>query len=106
MIKLDYITPGSPNPGETLPTDTSQSVAKYHQAIKNCGVSMRLDISWGLNRDEPEWDVWKTNADTLRLDTDINNDGYAHQLHYLSKKSNSYPITAHPPSHPSPRSNE
>lgn len=75
MIKLDYITPGSPSPGETLPADTSQSVAKYRQAIKNCNVTMRLDISWGLNRAEPEWDVWTANADTLRLDTDINNDG-------------------------------
>ncbi|KAF6238547.1 hypothetical protein HO173_003052 [Letharia columbiana] len=38
---------------------------------------MPLDISWGLDRDEPEWDVWKTNADTLRLDTVVNNDEYA-----------------------------
>lgn len=56
---------------------TSQSVAKYRQAIKNCGVTTQLNISWGLDRDEPEWDVWKANADTLRLDTDVKNDGYA-----------------------------
>ena len=62
MIKLDYLTPGSPSAGETLPADTSQSVANYRQAIKNCGATMRLDISWGLDRDEPEWDVWKANA--------------------------------------------
>ena len=62
MIKLDYLTPGSPSAGETLPADTSQSVANYRQAIKNCGATMRLDISWGLDRDEPEWDIWKANA--------------------------------------------
>lgn len=75
MIKLDYLTPGSPGSGETLPADTSPSVVKYHNAIEKYGNGMRLDISWALNRAEPEWGIWKNNADSLRLSTDVNNDG-------------------------------
>ncbi len=33
---------------------------------------MRLDISWKLDRDEPFWSIWQSNADSLRLDEDIN----------------------------------
>ena len=108
MIKLDYLTPRSPNANEPLPADISQSVVKYRQAITNCGVSMRLDISWGLDRDEPEWDVWKGNADTLRLDTDVDNDGYACDFHTPNapRPQDSYSITARLPSPPSMRSYE
>lgn len=84
MVEFDDMTPGSPSPGESLPAITSQPVAKYRQAIKNCGVTTRLDISWGLDHSEPEWDVWKANADTLRLDTDINSDGYARDVRTLN----------------------
>ena len=73
MIKLDFLTPGSPHSGKTLPADTSQSVTKYRSAINTFGNGMRLHISYALNRTEPEWDIWKSNADTLRLDTDVNN---------------------------------
>ena len=34
---------------------------------------MSLHLSYALDRAEPEWDTWRSNADTLRLDTDVNN---------------------------------
>jgi alpha-galactosidase len=42
FIKLDYITPGSPQTGESLPADSSGAVTAYHQAIKNNQASIRL----------------------------------------------------------------
>lgn len=45
---------------------------------------MRLNISWVLDQEEPEWDLWKNKADTLRLDTNINNDGYVCGIYSLN----------------------
>ncbi|MCJ1444520.1 MAG: hypothetical protein MMC23_005022 [Stictis urceolatum] len=77
MIKLDYVTPGSPSPGDgiQLPNNSSGSVAAYHQAIKNNNANIRLDISWKLDRSDPYWGIWQNNADSLRVDQDINNSG-------------------------------
>ena len=36
---------------------------------------MRLDISWKLDRSEQFFDIWETNADSMRTDQDINNGG-------------------------------
>jgi alpha-galactosidase len=36
---------------------------------------MRLDLSWKLYRDVGDWYLWRGNADSLRLDQDINNSG-------------------------------
>jgi alpha-galactosidase len=77
LIKLDYVTPGSPQAGETLPADSSGAVTAYHTAIKNSGAvgRMRLHISWKLDRREPHGSVWRAGADSLRLDQDVNNAG-------------------------------
>ncbi|OCL13768.1 glycoside hydrolase family 27 protein, partial [Glonium stellatum] len=76
FIKLDYITPGSPDNGANLAPDTSGNVICYHRAISQCGRQMRLDISWKLDYvDSDYYDIWKTNADSMRIDQDINNSG-------------------------------
>ncbi|KAL1964963.1 hypothetical protein VTN77DRAFT_6163 [Rasamsonia byssochlamydoides] len=76
MIKLDYMTPGSPDAGETLPANNSLAAVAYHNAIQQSGRSIRLDLSWKLDRDEGnDWQIWRTHADALRLDQDINNSG-------------------------------
>jgi alpha-galactosidase len=74
MIKLDYVTPGSPGTGDDtkLPTNSSGSVAAFHQAIKNNNANIRLDISWKLDRSDPYWGIWQSSADSLRLDQDTN----------------------------------
>ncbi|KAH7105540.1 glycoside hydrolase [Auriculariales sp. MPI-PUGE-AT-0066] len=72
MIKLDYMTPGSPDSGSELPADMSPAATAYHKAIENCGSCMRLNLSWKLSREAPYWDVWRSSADSLRLDQDIN----------------------------------
>lgn len=77
FIKLDYMTPGSPDSGETLSANTSGAAIAYHQAIKNNNAEgkMRLDISWKLDRSDPYWGIWQSSADTLRVDQDTNNAG-------------------------------
>lgn len=73
LIKLDYVTPGSPDNGGNLPPDGSGSVIAYHIAIAASGRQMRLDISWKLERNETYFDIWENNADSMRTDQDINN---------------------------------
>ena len=73
MIKLDFLTPGSPHSDDTLPPDTSQSVVKYRRAIDAHARGMRLELSYALSRAEPAWTTWASNADSIRLDTDVNN---------------------------------
>ncbi|KAI1481620.1 glycoside hydrolase family 27 protein [Daldinia eschscholtzii] len=75
FIKLDFITPGSPANGVNLPPDSSGEVIAYHQAIAQSGRDMRLDISWKLDRSQKYFDIWETNADSMRTDQDINNGG-------------------------------
>ncbi|EJD48125.1 glycoside hydrolase [Auricularia subglabra TFB-10046 SS5] len=75
MIKLDYMTPGSPDAGQDLPADMSPAATKFHNAILQYGNGMRLDLSWKLSREQPFWTTWQESADSLRLDQDINNSG-------------------------------
>ncbi|KAJ3755069.1 glycoside hydrolase superfamily [Lentinula raphanica] len=75
FIKLDFITPGSPDNGVSLPANESQAVVNYHNAIEKSGRQMRLDISWKLARDPSDFDIWESNADSFRTDQDINNSG-------------------------------
>lgn len=75
FIKLDFITPGSPDNGVTLPANESQAVIAYHNAINKSGRQMRLDISWKLARDQTDYSIWEGNADSMRTDQDINNSG-------------------------------
>ncbi|CAF1374513.1 unnamed protein product [Rotaria magnacalcarata] len=72
MIKLDYVTPGSPDSGVDLLKDNSGIVACYHNAITQQKRQIRLDISWKLSRDEPFYTIWSMNADTMRTDQDLN----------------------------------
>ncbi|KAI0595356.1 glycoside hydrolase superfamily [Biscogniauxia sp. FL1348] len=73
MIKLDYVTPGSPSNGANLPQDSSGEVIAYHKAIAQSNRQIRLDISWKLDRSQAYFEVWNTNADSVRTDQDINN---------------------------------
>ncbi|KAF9071295.1 family 27 glycoside hydrolase [Rhodocollybia butyracea] len=75
FIKLDFITPGSPQNGANLPANTSLSVVNYHNAITQSGRQMRLDISWKLARDAVDFAIWESNAESFRTDQDINNGG-------------------------------
>ena len=75
LIKLDFLTPGSPFPGDPLPEDSSRSVEFYRHAISRHAPHIRLDISWKLDRNEPYWTRWQNNADSLRLDFDVNLQG-------------------------------
>ncbi|KAI9729306.1 MAG: hypothetical protein M1834_006977 [Cirrosporium novae-zelandiae] len=72
MIKLDYVTPGSPDNGVDLLADNSGIVKCYHSAIAQQDRPVRLDISWKLDRNEPYYSIWRTNADTMRTDQDLN----------------------------------
>ncbi|OTA63616.1 glycoside hydrolase family 27 protein [Hypoxylon sp. EC38] len=75
LIKLDYITPGSPSNGANLLPDLSGEVIAYHKAIGQSGRKIRLDISWKLDRTEKYFEIWEANADSMRTDQDINNGG-------------------------------
>jgi alpha-galactosidase len=75
LIKFDYVTPGSPSNGGNLSPDTSAEVVAYHKAIAASGRSIRLDISWKLDRSATYQKIWSSNADSQRTDQDINNSG-------------------------------
>jgi alpha-galactosidase len=75
FIKLDFITPGSPDNGVNLPANESLAVPAYRSAIEKTGRQMRLDISWKLARDPTDYAIWEGNADSMRTDQDINNAG-------------------------------
>jgi alpha-galactosidase len=75
FVKLDFVTPGSPDNGQSLPTDQSGTVIAWHNAIKNNGSQIRLDISWKLDRTQKYFDIWNSNADSMRTDQDLNNSG-------------------------------
>ncbi|KAI1641295.1 glycoside hydrolase superfamily [Biscogniauxia mediterranea] len=77
MIKLDYVTPGSPSNGATLPQDSSGEVIAYHKAIAQSNRQIRLDISWKLDLSQTYFEIWNANADSVRTDQDINNAGAA-----------------------------
>ncbi|UNI22446.1 hypothetical protein JDV02_008335 [Purpureocillium takamizusanense] len=70
-IKLDFITPGSNDNGVDLPPDESPEVQLWHRAIAKTGRRMTLAISWKLDRSKPYFDIWRANADSMRVDQDI-----------------------------------
>jgi alpha-galactosidase len=71
MIKLDYMTPGSPKNNGHLMKDNSGAAIAYHNAIRNSGHQLRLDLSWKLCRADPWMDVWASTAESMRMDQDI-----------------------------------
>lgn len=73
FVKLDFVTPGSPDNGAHLVPDNSGAVIAYHKAIAQSGRQMRLDISWKLERNSTYYSIWRANADSMRTDQDINN---------------------------------
>ncbi|KAI1374351.1 glycoside hydrolase [Hypoxylon crocopeplum] len=76
FVKLDYVTPGSDylngDTNSIKPANDNGAVACMHNAIMKHAPGMELDISWRVDREEPFWDLWQHNADTIRLDRDIN----------------------------------
>lgn len=75
MIKLDFVTPGSPQNGANLVCNNSAAVEAYHKAIQNSGKQVRLDLSWKLCRNETYLPVWSSFAESMRTDQDIDNYG-------------------------------
>lgn len=75
MIKLDYLTPGSPQNGANLVCDNSQAAKMYKNAIKKSGRQMRLDLSWKLCRNDTWLPVWSDLAESMRTDQDLDNYG-------------------------------
>jgi alpha-galactosidase len=71
MIKLDYMTPGSPKNNGHLVKDNSGAAVAYHNAIKNSGHQMRLDLSWKLCRTDEFMNIWASNAESMRIDQDL-----------------------------------
>ncbi|KAJ6440235.1 glycoside hydrolase family 27 [Purpureocillium lavendulum] len=70
-IKLDFMTPGSPEPGTNLRSDSSGEVIGWQKAIKKTGKKITLSISWKLDRSRQYFDIWRANADSMRVDQDI-----------------------------------
>ncbi|KAI5456487.1 glycoside hydrolase superfamily [Mariannaea sp. PMI_226] len=71
-VKLDFITPGSPDNNAGLPADESPEVIMWQSAIKKSGRKMTLSISWKLeHHDKSYFDIWRANADSMRVDQDI-----------------------------------
>ncbi|KAL0262315.1 hypothetical protein SLS55_003759 [Diplodia seriata] len=62
LIKLDYVTPGSPDAGADLSRDNSGSVACYHKAIQASGRKMRLHVGYELDVNTTYYDIWRSNV--------------------------------------------
>lgn len=75
MVKMDFMTPGSPDAGEDLPANNSLAAVAYHKAIQQSGRKMELHLSWKLERDLPDFLIWQHSAESIRTDQDINNSG-------------------------------
>ena len=75
MIKLDFVTPGSPSNGANLMCNNSGAVEAYHNAIAKSGSQIRLDLSWKLCRNETYLPIWSSFAESMRTDQDIDNYG-------------------------------
>ena len=75
MIKLDFVTPGSPYNGANLVCNNSAAVQAYQTAIEKSGHQIRLDLSWKLCRNETYLPVWSSFAESMRTDQDIDNYG-------------------------------
>ncbi|KAL7809435.1 alpha-galactosidase 3 [Trichoderma gracile] len=75
MLKLDFLTPGSPSNGANLACDSSDAVRAYRKAINKSGRKIRLDISWKLCRNETWLPVWSDLAESMRTDQDLDNYG-------------------------------
>ncbi|RFU31432.1 hypothetical protein B7463_g4907, partial [Scytalidium lignicola] len=75
MVKLDFITPGSPQNGANLVCDNSAAATAFHKAIENSGRQVRLDLSWKLCRNETWLPFWSSVAESMRTDQDIDNYG-------------------------------
>jgi alpha-galactosidase len=75
FIKLDFITPGSPQNGVNLACDNSVAVQMYQNAIKTSGRQIRLDLSWKLCRNETWLPVWSGLGESMRTDQDLDNYG-------------------------------
>lgn len=75
MIKLDFVTPGSPYNGANLVCNNSAAVQAYQTAIENSGKQVRLDLSWKLCRNETYLPFWSSFAESMRTDQDIDNYG-------------------------------
>jgi alpha-galactosidase len=110
MIKLDFVTPGSPYNGANLVCNNSAAVEAYHEAIKNSGRQIRLDLSWKLCRNETYLPIWSSLAESMRTDQDIDNYGtntflawqvaqrtFDNYRQYISlQKQRNVPITIYP----------
>ncbi|KAL4744616.1 hypothetical protein BDW72DRAFT_212326 [Aspergillus terricola var. indicus] len=72
MIKLDYVTLGSNVQDTRMPGNPSASATAYHRAIEKSGRKIQLDVSSDVCRSQPYWGIWNPNADSIRVDTDIN----------------------------------
>lgn len=75
MLKLDFVTPGSPSNGANLACDSSDAVRAYKKAIEKSGKNIRLDVSWKLCRNETWLPVWSGLAESMRTDQDLDNYG-------------------------------
>jgi alpha-galactosidase len=65
MIKLDYLTPGSPQNGANLVCDNSAAAKMYLNAIKKSGRQMRLHFSWKLCRNGTWLPIWSGLGDSM-----------------------------------------
>ena len=71
VIKLDYMTPGSPHNNGHLVRNNSGAAVAYHNAILKSGGGVWLDLSWKLCRAEPWMEFWEASAESLRVDQDL-----------------------------------
>ncbi|MFI5591880.1 CBM35 domain-containing protein [Amycolatopsis sp. NPDC051758] len=67
FLKLDGVGPGSFKGGENYTNTTD--VEAWHKAIAKTGRPMEFVVSWALSHRQA--DVWKTNTNGWRVDTDV-----------------------------------
>jgi alpha-galactosidase len=59
LFKIDFMTPGSPDAGETFPANNLLAAVAYYNAIQQAGRKVRVELFWKVDRNSfADFEIW------------------------------------------------